>query len=91
VTRAGWVCLAFGVVGCKPTPPPTSTPTPAMIAGSLVEAGCATASLTLVQSVQAELEAGSVPAWISCLAAGGTVASCAVPCDSTTVTVIHTP
>lgn len=79
------VCLL--VVGCTPV---SSKPTPAQIAGSLVEAGCAAASPTLVQSVQAELEAGSVPAWASCLAAGGTVASCAVPCDAaTTVTVTH--
>jgi len=83
--------LALSLVlfaGCKPTPPASSTPTPAQIAGSLVEAGCVAASPTLVQSVQAELEAGSPPTWASCLAAGGTVAGCAVPCDAaTTVTV----
>lgn len=63
-----------------------------MIAGSLVEAGCVAASPTLVASVQAELEGGAVPAWISCLAQGGTtVMDCAVPCDAATSVIVTHP
>lgn len=85
--RVSTLCLVF-VAGC---PPASSKPTPAQIAGSLVEAGCVAASPTLAASVQAELEAGSVPAWAACLAAGGTVAACAVPCDAATSVTVTRP
>ena len=97
--RAGWVitgwgsvaCLAqalFGLVGCSK---PASGPSSDVIAAELVEAGCAKASPTLAQSVAAELEAGAAPAWASCLAEGGSVSGCFVPCDATTVTITRSP
>lgn len=77
-----WAAIALS--GCSK---PASGPSSEVIAAELVEAGCAKASPTLAQSVAAELEAGAAPAWASCLAEGGSVSGCSVPCDATTVTV----
>jgi hypothetical protein len=47
----------------------------------MVEGGCVAASSTLVASVQAELASDAAPGWLQCLAEGGSITACEVPCD----------
>jgi Na+/H+ antiporter NhaC len=85
------VLTATLVVACRPS---TTQPTLASVTTELVEAGCVTNSTTVEQSVQTELQGDASSASaiqlrrsIGCLFEGGTIASCAVPCDATTVMV----
>lgn len=66
--------------GCQPSSAPPSTPTDQAIYTQLVEAGCLAADGSSPQDVTKERSANPPPAWFNCLANGGTVAGCNVPC-----------
>ena len=88
-------CLEAACGACTPAPPPNPAPPievsdapsenvpPASIYLELTEAGC------LAPDDSGEGLAGVVdlefsdaePPWLSCMAAGGTVGNCAVPCQ----------
>ncbi len=67
--------------GCPTTPTPTTQP-PAVIYGELVDAGCLQATDSGLEAIQQAIATPGAPAWFSCLANGGTVASCHVPCNA---------
>ena len=60
--------------------PPPSRPSPSAIWGELVDAGCAAADPDGGAYVAADLAGDASPAWMLCLADGGSVPGCGVPC-----------
>jgi hypothetical protein len=76
----GWpegAWLVSFVVGCTPS----TGPTPQSVYQSLVDAGCLAASADGVASLEAEHIRTDQPTWLACMYAGGSVPSCAVPCQ----------
>lgn len=73
--------ILFAHEGCnKPSPPNTQAQN---IYAELVEAGCLQADDSGLATVQSALQFdGATPSWFTCLANGGTVSSCQLPCDS---------
>ena len=73
------IVAAATITACRTQPiqPPT---TAAALAAEIVEAGCVLPSATLTASIQAEMTSDASPPWLQCLADGGTIAACAVPC-----------
>ena len=66
--------------GCQPAASPT-TVSDQSIYDELVEAGCMKADNSGLAAVSAERALNPPVAWMNCLASGGTVAGCAVPCS----------
>jgi hypothetical protein len=80
VKRAA-VFFVVALASCRtqsPTPAPTSA---AGLAAELVGAGCVADSSTLVGSIQAEEASDAAPAWLQCLARGGSILACGAPCS----------
>jgi hypothetical protein len=79
----GGVLFGGLLLGCPTTSSgPTSAPTPAVIYSELVAGGCLAASDGGVAAVTEEGQMTPPPSWYTCLAEGGTVAGCGVPCDA---------
>lgn len=70
--------VALVVVGCSKPAPPASAPS---VYNELVEAGCIAPDDASYAAVQEGLQSDAQPPWFACLADGGTVAGCSVPCD----------
>lgn len=73
-----YAVLLSAIVGCaKPAPTPTPT-----IYTTLVQAGCLDPNDDAgLSAVQRGLLSDAQPPWFACLADGGTVAGCGVPCE----------
>jgi hypothetical protein len=71
---------ATGMCSNPPPSPPVTPVGAAAIWSELVEAGCAKPDDAGPAGVAKELEAGKDTGGIGCLAAGGSVTSCGVPC-----------
>ncbi len=80
------VLLVLVGVGCKPAPSPTN-PTPTSVYLDLVEAGCLAPDDAGPSSIAEEEALGADAGfpWLDCLFDGGTVASCNVPCDASSM------
>jgi hypothetical protein len=80
------IVVAVGLTacnGCQPSPaPPPATPvSPTTIYNELVEAGCFAPTDAGPNDVARELALPSPPSWVTCMADGGSVQTCAaVPC-----------
>lgn len=75
------VAVVWALIGgCACSRPASGPPSAAAISAELVEAGCLPASATDPATVAAGLASDAQPGWFSCLAAGGTIVGCAVPC-----------
>ena len=73
--------IGFGVAACGSCRPQASPTTPAGLVGELVDAGCLApgddaAAAELLQT----LESDAAQPWLVCLADGGSVVGCGVPC-----------
>lgn len=77
--------LAMAAECCTPAPapaqPPAPTPQAVRAYGLLVEGGCLAPDDSGLSSVQAEESSDAAPSWLTCLFLGGTVTTCAVPCQ----------
>ena len=69
-----------GCGSCQPSQPATSL-TDQQIATELVEAGCLANDDTAVPAVHAERALNPPAAWMDCIASGGSVTGCQVPCS----------
>ena len=69
-----------GCNSCQPTPAPPVTPSDQQIWSKLVDAGCLSPDGSSAQDVAKERAVDPPPGWFNCLANGGTVADCNVPC-----------
>lgn len=82
--RAAWMFGAvLSLAGCsRPSPAPSAPVNPSTIWAEMVDAGCIRDSPDGPEAVAEELssDAGARD-WLRCLQAGGSVASCAVPCS----------
>ncbi|HXB28048.1 MAG TPA: hypothetical protein VNV25_25180 [Gemmatimonadaceae bacterium] len=67
------------LAGCQPSQPATSL-TDQQITAELVDAGCFPGNASDLAAVHAERAKDPPAAWMDCLAGGGTVAGCTVPC-----------
>jgi hypothetical protein len=74
-----WLVGAIGLACSKPAP---VGPTPEIVYGELVNAGCLAPDDGGVTAVAQERALPDAPPWILCLFDGGTVAACQVPCDA---------
>jgi hypothetical protein len=77
------VTLALALTGCSSCTPAVAPapPSDSQIFDELVEAGCMKADDSGLAAVSAERALNPPKAWMNCLAGGGTVAGCAVPCQ----------
>lgn len=78
-TPAPLLVFALAVGGCTSCTH-TGGVSAATIADVLEGAGCIAATPDVPGAIAEELDSGAAPTWLTCLQAGGTVASCAVPC-----------
>lgn len=71
-----------GCGSCTPAPPPPAPTSPAGIYLQVVEAGCMMPDPVGGPAAFAEELDGAMPppVWLRCMALGGDVASCGVPC-----------
>lgn len=77
------VLAVFGV-GAACQNPPSPAPTPAQaVYGEMVEAGCLAPSDSGAYWVAQEIAMSNPPAWVTCLADGGRILACGVPCTRT--------
>lgn len=75
------IAIVWALIGACACSRPSQTPPGASgIYFELVEAGCMAPSDSGVASVAEGLASDAAPSWFSCLAEGGTVSGCAVPC-----------
>lgn len=74
MTRAALLLVLAGCSGCPSSTPPAASAQ--AIYGGLVEAGCMADTDGGLAAIQSELAAQPQPPWFSCLADGGSVASC---------------
>lgn len=76
------VAVVWAIIGsCACTTRPQA-PSAQAIYAELVDAGCIAPSDTgAASAAQGLAMADAQPPWFGCLAEGGSVASCAVPCD----------
>jgi len=82
VVAVGVIALAAGGVGaaCRSQPATAAT-----IYAKLVDGGCMKADPDAgVAAVAAELAMAQPPAWVTCMADGGTVVGCNAPCSPPT-------
>lgn len=77
-TKLGIAAAAVAAITACCTRQPPASPT-VDVQGELVEAGCL-ASGDDSGDFQQALSSGAYP-WLSCLAEGGTIAACNVPCE----------
>lgn len=72
------LAVLAALAACQTSPP--ASPAQAVY-GSLVDAGCLADTDSGLEAVQEEGASDAAPSWLRCLWAGGTVASCGVPCQ----------
>lgn len=73
---------ALLVGACKTNTPPPAPSQAQVVFQKMVDAGCVADSDSGVSDVLLEEANDAAPAWFTCLWNGGTVASCNVPCSS---------
>lgn len=66
-------------IGCKTGASPAPTLTADQLTSELVDGGCLAAGPGVADAVAAEMAMGR-DAWLVCLADGGSIVSCNVPC-----------
>ena len=81
VVKLGVTVAALMLAGCNACQPAASPPSDSQIYQELVDAGCLTAASDDIGYVTRERALANPPAWFTCLAGGGTVQSCGVPCS----------
>jgi hypothetical protein len=84
VASVAALLVAAGGIGAACQNPPAPSPTPAQsVYGELVDAGCLAPSDSGAYWVAQEIAMQNPPSWVTCLADGGRILACGVPCTRT--------